>query len=166
MVEVRSRGERWAAVSGIVAALSLTAALIFNGIQAHDSAVAQRQTKLATELGLLEQMQSAMTKSIYSRVPYVGQFRDLRAGRRGALSGRAYRVTAEEAASMNYFAWLFNNGYVTAPGADELLGPRMICEYQQAFAPAFNDSAHELPDLLQFIQERGRELSKLAEDCE
>ncbi|MDX6588899.1 MAG: hypothetical protein QOI84_173, partial [Solirubrobacterales bacterium] len=53
MVEMRSRRERWAAVSGIIAALSLTAALVFNGIQAHDSAVAQRQTKLATELGLL-----------------------------------------------------------------------------------------------------------------
>jgi hypothetical protein len=166
VVEVRSRREKWAAVSGIVAALSLAAALVFNGIQAHDSAVAQRQTKLATELGLLEQMQGAMTKSIYSRVPYVAQFRALRAGRRGALSRRAYRVTAEEAASMNYFAWLFNNGYVTASGADELLGPRMICEYQQAFAPALNDPAHDLPDLLQFIQERGRKLWKLVESCE
>jgi len=163
---MKSRGEKWAAWSAVVAALSLAAALVFNGIQAHDSAVAQRQAKLATELGLLEQMQSAMTKAVYSRVPYVRQFRELRAGQRGALSRRVYRITAEEAASLDYFAWLFNNGYVTAHGADELLGPRMICEYQQAFAPALSDPAHDLPDLVQFIQERGRKLSKLVAGCE
>jgi hypothetical protein len=163
---VRSRREKWAAWSGIVAALSLAAALVFNGIQTHDSAVAQRQAKLATELGLLAQIQSVMSESVYSRVPYVAQFRELRAGRRGALGGRAYRVTAEEAADMNYFAWLFNNGYLNASGADELLGPRMICEYQQAFTLALKDPVGDLPDLLQFIRERGPKLSKLMEGCE
>jgi hypothetical protein len=162
----RSRKERWAAWSGIVAALSLAAALVFNGIQAHDSAAAQRQAKLATELGLLAQIQSSMSKSVYSRVPYTAQFRELRTGQRGALSRQAYRVTAEEAANMDYFAWLFNNGYLKAEGADELLGPRMLCEYQQAFAPTFKDPAHDVPNLVLFLQERRLKLSKLAKDCE
>ena len=165
MARATARKEKWAAWSGVIAALSLVAALVFNGIQVHDSTTAQRQSKVATELALLAQIQSSMTKSVYSRVPYVEQFRELRDGRRSALSGRAYRVTAEEAANMDYFAWLFNNGYLNAKGADELLGSQMVCEYQQAFAPALKDPAGELPDLVQFIQERRSKLEKLTKSC-
>jgi hypothetical protein len=161
----RSAGERWAAWSAIIAALSLAAALVFNGVQVRTSAAAQRQARLATELGLLTQLENVMNESVYRRVRYAGQFRQLRAGRRSNLTPAAYRVTAEEAATMNYVAWLFNNDYLTINDADELWGPRMICEYKQAFAPAFQDSAQDLPDLLRFIQERGPRLSGLVEHC-
>lgn len=157
--------ERWAAVSGIVAAISLVAALVFNAMQVHDSTIAQRQSKVATELALLAQIQSSMTKSVYSRIPYVKQFRELEEGKRSGLSHAAYRVTAEEAANMDYFAWLFNNGYLEAPGADELIGARMLCEYQQAFAPALANPAGDLSDLVQFIQEHRKKLEKVAKDC-
>lgn len=156
---------RWAAWSAIVAVLSLAAALVFNGIQARDSAIAQRQAKLATELGLLTQLQDAMSESVYSRVPYHRQFRQLRAGRRGRLTSSAYRVTVIEAANMDYFAWLFNSGHLTAEGADELWGPRMVCEYKLAFAPALRNPTRDLPNLIEFIQERGRRLSRLAGIC-
>lgn len=160
-----ARKEKWAAWSGVIAALSLVVALAFNGIQVHDSTVAQRQSKVATELTLLAQIQSAMTSSMYSRVPYVKQFREIKAKDRNALGPRAYRVTSEEAANMNYFAWLFNNGYLNAKGADELLGPRMICEYQQAFTSALKEPTEELPDLVRFIQERFPKLKKLLNGC-
>jgi hypothetical protein len=156
-----STGSRWAAWSAIVAALSLAAALIFNGIQLHNSAAAQRQAKLATELGLLTQLESTLDDSVYRRVRYTRQFRELRAGLRDHLTRPAFRVTAEEAASMDYFAWLFNSGHLTARGADELWGPRMICEYKQAFAPAFEDPARDVPQLVKFSRKRGRRLSRL-----
>jgi hypothetical protein len=155
----------WGAFSATVAALSLAAALVFNGIQVRDSADAQHQAKLATELGLLTQLQTVMSQSVYSRVPYKRQFQELRAGRRAGLTASAYRVTAQEASNVDYFAWLFNNGYLDARGADELWGPRMICEYKQAFAPALQGAAQDLPDLLAFIQKRGRVLSRLVERC-
>lgn len=159
------KDNRWAARSAIVAALSLAAALVFNGIQAHNGAVAQNQAKLATELGLLTQLENLMSDSVYSRTPYARQFRQLRAERRRRLTATAYRVTAREAATMDYLAWLFNEGYLNIAGADQLWGPRMTCEYKRAFAPAFRDPALDLPDLVRFIQERGRELSRLAERC-
>lgn len=156
--------EKWAAVSAVVAALSLTAALIFNGIQVGDSAEAQQQAKVATELGLLTQLQDSMRKSLYSRVPYGAKFRQMRNDGPTVLSLPAYRVMAEEAASMDYFAWLFNKGYLNAPGADQLWGPRMICEFKQVFAPGFQDPTYEVPDLYQFIVERPQ-LSHLAAHC-
>ena len=156
---------KWAARSAVVALLSLAVALIFNGIQARNSAIAQRQAKLATELGLLTQLQSAMSESVYSRVPYHRQFRQLRAGERGRLTSPAYRATVIEAANMDYFAWLFNSEHLTTEGADELWGPRMVCEYKLAFAPALRNPARDLPNLVQFIQERGHRLSRLAGTC-
>jgi hypothetical protein len=159
------RKERWAAWSAAIAALSLTAALVFNGIQVHDSAVAQNQAKIATELGLLTQLQGAMKESLYSRVPYGPEFRRLRSEGPSALSPAAYRVMAEEVSNMDYFAWLFDKGYLTAPGADELWGPRMICEFKQVFAPGFQDPVYEAPDLYQFIVERPK-LSRLAQHCQ
>ena len=155
------RRPSWAALSVVVAALSLAAGLIFNGKQVEDGANSQRQAKIATELGLLTQLQDAINRAVYSRVPYTREFDELRSGRRSALGPAAYRVTAEEASTMDYFAWLFNNGYLSAQGADVLWGPRMICEYQQAFAPAFQEAARDLPALAEFIQRRGRTLAPL-----
>src|ERR1035441_4617477 len=97
----------WVAFSAVIATLSLVAALVFSAIQLRDAAVSQRQTKIATELGLLTQLQTVISRSAYSRVPYEQQFRELRAGRRSVLTADAYRATAEEAANMDYFAWLF-----------------------------------------------------------
>lgn len=157
--------DHWQAISALIAVASLIAALVFNGIQVSDSADAQRQAKLATELGLLTQLQTVMTQSVYNRVQYADQFRELRSGRRPSLSPDAYRRTAEEAATMDYVAWLFDKGYVVSGQADQLWGPRMLCEYRQAFAPALRDPAHDLSDLVEFIQERGRRLSRLVERC-
>ena len=150
----------WTGISTGLAAASLVGALVFNGVQAHDSAVAQRQSKSATELTLLTQLQSAMNQSIYSRTPFANQFQELRAGDRAALTPAAYRVVSEEATNMNYFAWLFNHGYLTAHSADELWGPLMVCEFQRAFAPAFDEPAEVVPDLVMFIKRRGQALTR------
>ena len=152
----------WQAISALIAVGGLIAAIVFNAVQVRSSADAQRQSKLATELGLLTQLQDVMNRSVASRVPYARQFQALRAGRRSQLSADAYRAVIQEASNMDYFAWLFNHSYITAPGADRLWGPRMICEYKQAFAPAIANPAQDLPNLLRFIQERGRELSGLS----
>jgi len=151
----------WTAASTVVAAIALAVGLIFNGIQVREGAAAQRQARLATQLGLLTQLQSTLSQSVYSRVPYAQQFQEIRAGRRAALTPPAYRVTAEEATNIDYFAWLFNHGYVTTPGSEKLWGPRMICEYQHAFAPGFQEAARDLPDLIEFIQRRGPALAHL-----
>lgn len=160
----REKLATWVGVG--VAVISLVAALVFNGLQVRDSARAQRQAKTATELALLAQIQGTMTEAAYRRVPFAKQFRKLRKNQRSNLSDKAFRVVAEEGADMNYFAWLFNRGYVTADGADELLGPQMVCEYQQAIGPALEEAPLELPDLLEFIQERGPHLQKLAQACQ
>ncbi len=34
---------------------------------------------------------------------------------------------------MDYFAWLFNSRVLTAPGADRLWGPVMVCEWNKIF---------------------------------
>lgn len=155
----------WARWSAIVAALSLVAALVFNGIQVRDSAVAQNEARVATELGLLTQLQNVMSESVYRRVQYAPEFQQLRAGERSRLSPAAYRATVEESANMDYLAWLFNNHHLTIDGADELWGPRMICEYKRAFAPSLSTPAQDLPELIRFIQQRGPKLSKLGQAC-
>lgn len=152
----------WTAFGSIVAALALAVGLIFNGIQAQNEAAAQREARITTELGLLTQLQSSLSQSVYSRVPYQRQFEELRSGRRDTLSAAAYRAASEEATNIDYFAWLFDHGYITTPGSATLWGPRMICEYQHAFAPAFEEPARELPDLVEFIQRRGPKLAGLA----
>jgi hypothetical protein len=158
----KATAARW---SVIIAAAGLLLALGFNGVQVRDSARAQNQARLATELGLLTQLQNVMSESVYRRVQFAPQFRQMRAGRRGSLTPPAYRATAEEAANMDYLAWLFNSGHLTVEGADQLWGPRMICEYQRAFAPSLATPAQDLPDLLEFIRQRGSELTKLNEGC-
>ena len=161
----RNRARLGAVIGGVVAVLSLIVALVFNGIQAHDSAVAQRESKLASELSLMTQLQDSMNTTVYKRVQFGRQFSQMRAGRRAELSPPAYRAMSEEAANMDYFAWLFNSGFLNADGADRVWGPRMICEYQRAFAPALPDPAQELPELLYFIESRGPRLSHLGQRC-
>jgi hypothetical protein len=156
--------EHWAALSVVVAVLSLAAALVFNGLQVRENAKSQTQAKVANEVGLLTQLQNTMRESLYGTTPYRAEFDRLRQEGVAALSPAAYQVMAEESSNMEYFAWLFDNGYLTASGASELWGPRMICEFREVFAPAFKDAADELPDLYQFIVERP-DLSRLAGDC-
>lgn len=160
--ETRARKTNWAV---IVAAASLVVALAFNGLQARDSAHAQNQARLATQLGVLTQLQNVMSESVYRRVQFAKQFKELRAGRRGSLTPAAYQATVEEAANMDYMAWLFNHGYLSVEAADQLWGPRMVCEYEKAFAPSLPTPAQDLPALVEFIRERGPVLTKLGEDC-
>lgn len=149
---MESKKDKWARGPVILALLSLIAALIFNGIQVRGGADAQRQAKTATELGLLAGIQTAMTQSIYAKVPYSDELRELEAGERTRLSIRAYQAVAEEAYGMNYFAWLFNHDYLDAPDADELLGPVMVCEYEETFSRVFRRPAGEVPELARFAQ--------------
>jgi hypothetical protein len=149
---MESKKDIWARWSVLVALLSLIAALIFNGIQVRGSAEAQRQAKVATELGLLAGIQTAMTESIYAKVPYSDELGELEAGKRTRISTAAYRAVAEEAYGMNYFAWLFNHDYLDAPEADELLGPVMVCEYEKTFTRVFAAPAGEVPELARFVQ--------------
>lgn len=151
--------------SAIIAGLSLAVAIGFNGCQISASAEAQRQAKLATELGLLTQLQDQLNESVYARVRFTPEFRQLRSGERLQLSRRAYRATAMEAANMDYMAWLFNNGYLTAPRSDALWGTRMICEYRRAFAPGLQHPAQDLPELIRFIQSRGPDLERAGSSC-
>ncbi|MBS1894217.1 MAG: hypothetical protein JST59_23195 [Actinobacteria bacterium] len=160
-----STSVNWTAVSAIIGVFALAVAVGFNALQAMSSADADHQSQLATELGLLTQLQSVTSRSVYNRTRYTKQFEELRDGRRSGLTRPAYRATAEEAATLDYVAWLFDNGYVDTGRADELWGPRMLCEYRQAFAPALKDPAHDLPNLLEFIQQRGHRLSPLVERC-
>jgi hypothetical protein len=155
----------WSRLPVVIAALSLLVALAFNSAQVRNAAVSQDDARLATELGLLTQLQSVMSNSVYARVQYAPQFRQLRGGQRDQLTSPAYRATVEEAANMDYLAWLFNNGYLTSDGADHLWGPRMICEYKKAFAPGLSTPAQDLPELVRFIRERGPELSTLGQGC-
>jgi hypothetical protein len=152
----------WVAPSVVVATLSLFGALIFNDIQLRDSAADQRQTKLATELSLLTQMQNVITQSAYRRTLYARQFTELRSGRRDALSPAAYRATAEEAANMEYFAWLINKGHLVAHDAEELWGPQMVCEYERIFVPAFADAQVYLANLSQFVRKHASKLGHRA----
>jgi hypothetical protein len=151
--------------SAILAGVSLAVAITFNGLQVRDSAEAQRQTKLATELGLLTQLQNQLNESVYARVQFTSEFRQLRSGKRQQLSRPAYRATAIEAANMSYMAWLFNSGYLTTPGSDTLWGPRMLCEYRQALAPGLEHPAHDLRELLRFLRSRGREFERIGSSC-
>jgi hypothetical protein len=162
---VKISKDKIAVWSVAIAALGLIVALVFNSVQVKNSATAQDEAKVAAELALLAQIQSSLTKSVYSRVPYAEQFHELRAGLRTELSPKAYRVTAEEASNMNYFAWLFNNDYLSADGADEVIGPQMICEFQRAFVLALRDPAGEVTDLIQFKQERGAKLEQFTRAC-
>ncbi len=149
---MESKKDKWARRSLIVALLSLVVALVFNGVQARNSANAQRQAKQATELGLLAGIQTAMTESIYAKVPYSDELRELESEKRTQLSAPAYQAVAEEAYGMNYFAWLFNHDYLDAPEADELLGPIIVCEYEETFSRVFTNPAGEVPELARFVQ--------------
>jgi hypothetical protein len=153
------RGLRWEL---LIATASLIAALVFNSIQVRNGTEAQVQAKIAAQLGLLTQLQGVMNQSVYSRVPYQKQFEELRAGKRGTVTPAAYRAVVQEASNMEYFAWLFNKGYITTAGADTLWGTRMVCEWRQAFAPAIADAARDYPNLLRFVQTRGQRLLQLA----
>jgi hypothetical protein len=148
----------WTALSAVVAAI----ALVFSANQIREGADAQSQTKRATELGLLTELQSVLSQSTYQRVPYERQFVELRAGKRARLSPAAYRAAAEEAANMDYVAWLFNNGYLKAQDAEQLWGPRMICEYKRVFAPAFADASLDISNLFEFVRQRSSALVRLA----
>ena len=159
----RLRGaENW---SVLIAAATLLAGLIFNGWQLMENASAQRESRLASELNLLTRLQRTMNQDVYSRGVYESQFRELRAGTRRDLTHIAYRAAAEEAATMEYVAWLFNNDHVSVSDADELWGPLMSCEFRRTFLPGLQDPTQDLPELIEFLQERGRRLSELAEGC-
>src|SRR5689334_13005305 len=67
----------WPAMSVLIAAAALAAALVFNGLQLRNSASATREARQATELGLLTQLHTALDTSIYRRVPYARQFQEL-----------------------------------------------------------------------------------------
>ena len=157
--------DHWAAVSTVVAVLSLLAVLVFNAIAVRDTSTAQQQARTATELGLMTQLQAELNESVYGRVKYAAQFDELDEGKRRTLTPLAYRALAEEATNMDYLAWLFNSGALTTQGSDELWGPVMICEYQQAIAPSLQQPAQEVPQLVRFIQQRGRRLSRLTDQC-
>ena len=166
------RMRNWEAISAIIALLGLIAALIFNGIQAADSADAQRQTQHATELSqqateltLLTQLQSMLNDSVYARTPYASQFQALRAGRLNKLAAQPYQAVVREASDMDYLAWLFNQGYLAVPGADRLWGPLMVCEFKNAIYPALGHATQDFPNLSRFIDHRGANLERGAPPC-
>lgn len=162
---MKAKERKLAIWSAILAGVSLAVAITFNGLQIRDSAESQRQAKLATELGLLTQLQTQLNETVYARVKFTKEFRQLRSGKRQQLSHPAYRATAIEATSMDYMAWLFNNGYLTTPRSDALWGPRMLCEYRQALAPGLEHPAQDLPELLRFLRSRGQVFERFGSSC-
>jgi hypothetical protein len=154
----------WTAISVFLGALSIAGSSIFSGLQIHAAEQAERSSRLTSELAVLTQLQGTFSHAYYGRVPYGKQYVELKGGRRDGVSVSAERAVGEEASVMDFFAWLFDHGHVTAPGAVRLWGPTMICEYQNAFAPVFREPAVDVPNLVEFIQRYGRALEHF-ESC-
>lgn len=154
----------WTAISVLLGALSIAGSSIFSGLQIHAAEQAERSSRVTSELAVLTQLQGTFSDAYYSRVPYEKQYVELKGGRRDYVSVPAEQAVGKEASVMDFFAWLFDHGHVTAPGAVRLWGPTMICEYQNAFAPVFREPAVDLPNLVEFIQRYGRALEHF-ESC-
>jgi hypothetical protein len=126
-----ARRSRFRDVSAITAIASLVVALIFNGLQVRDNATQASATRRATELQLLTQLNTLVAESQAKVRP---ESKEIEAAQReqGGLSERTRDDLAVVLKHMDYLAWLFNNHFVSIPGARQLWGQRMRCIYVTA----------------------------------
>jgi hypothetical protein len=102
----------------IVAIVSLVAAVVFNALQVRDSANAERESRLASQLALFTQLdQSIRSANVVFEDPALlahdGPWFDAHLGAPLSLRLRA------ALGNMDYIAFMFDHGYIAFPGARE-----------------------------------------------
>jgi hypothetical protein len=143
----------WEGLSGVVAVVGLAAAVLFNGCQVSQGADSLRESRTATELQLLTQLQTVLKETVYGRYPYIGEIRALRRGVRRSVSEKAQRAVLEEAADLDYLAWLLTAGHVRTSGAERLWRAVMVCEWRLAIVPVLGQDvvSASAPNLEHFV---------------
>jgi hypothetical protein len=123
--ERRARRKRHAIGAGtVLTAIGLAITLVFNTLGVRDSARQQKRTREATQLQLFTQLDQELNSSM--AVLTTNKSLDLHPSpQRQAQLNRAYD-------DLNYMAWLFNHGYLTLPGTQELVLNRLRCVYKAA----------------------------------
>jgi hypothetical protein len=94
-------------------------------LQVRDSAQQARDTKQATELQLLTQLNDLVAESQVTVDPLSSEFR--RAEGAGALSPKTNASFGQVLKNMDYLAWLFDDGFIAIPEARELWQRRTEC---------------------------------------
>lgn len=162
-VDTRSRTRRrhLVDVSALTAIASLVVALIFNGLAVRDSAKQESETRLATQLQLLTQLNGLVAQSESTVQPLDAEF--LRAEARDAqLSYQTNSEFSDALKNMDYLAWLFNNGYVGIRSSRELWGQRMECMYVSAVLVYGPTVEQRLQNLARFVDlPRGASFTRL-----
>ena len=146
----RSRRRHIIDISAITAIASLVVALVFNGIQVSDSADQARASRQATELGLLTQLNGIVAQSEATVSPLDNEFKQTEELNR-QLSAKTEASLAVTLKNLDYLAWLFNNGFVSIPGARALWGRRMECMYATAVLVYGPTANVRLPNLERFV---------------
>lgn len=113
-------------ISTLTAVAGLAVALVFNALQVRDSAKQERETRQATQLELLTELNGLVTPFQTKVVPLSPEFRRAEDGN-GSLSNSTNANFAATLTNLNYLAWLFDNGYVAIPAARQLWSPEMEC---------------------------------------
>lgn len=127
----RSRRRHIIDISAITAIASVVLALVFNGLQVRDSADQARAARQATELALLTQLNGIVARSESTVSPLDQEFRQTEV-RNQQLSNRTEAALSITLKNLNYLAWLYNNGFVSIPGARQLWERQMNCMYATA----------------------------------
>jgi hypothetical protein len=145
----------------LTAIASLIVALVFSAVQAHDTATQAGATRLATELQLLTQLNALVTQSQTTLNPVSQQF--LRAERTSyvlpATTNTNFRATL---INLNYLAWLFNNGFISVPGARQQWQRSMDCLFATAILVYGRSVSGRLPALERFVHPgHGRQIVDL-----
>ena len=157
----RTHRRRIVNISALTAVASLIVALIFSAIQAHDTASQARDTRIATELQLLTQLNGLVTQSQTTVDPLSSEFLRAESGsyQLPKAINTAFNATLK---NMNYLAWLFNSGFITVPGARQLWQRSMDCQYTTAILVYGSRVRGLLRDLERFVQPgHGRQVTHL-----
>jgi uncharacterized coiled-coil protein SlyX len=118
-------------ISSATAIASLAVALFFNALQVRDSAHQERQTRIATQLQLLTQLNGLVTETQTQVDPNSRELR-LASSDAGSVSRPTNAKFSIALKDMDYLAYLFNNGYVDIPTARALWAQRMDCFFVRA----------------------------------
>lgn len=148
-------------ISALTAIASLVVALVFNGLAVRDSANQEKETRLATQLQLLTQLDGLVAQTQATVAPRDAEFLTAEA-RSGTLSAHTNSDFAVALKDMDYLAWLLNNRYVAISGARQLWSRRMVCLYVTAVLVYGAPAAERLENLARFVDLRpGESLTHL-----
>lgn len=115
----------WEAISALIAGTSVVIALVFSAIQVNSNTDAQNSARRANEAQLLTQMDASVAQA-------TAVFRDpvfLEEAGRGELSAAMEDRLRAALRKLDFLAYLFNNDYITLPGARELWVSDMSCAW-------------------------------------